>query len=89
MADLLDFIDLQPAQDVVAELWGHPHWDHGCDLVLEVSNHGLVYCGDCASQIGSVPVSLAGLKLGKGGKAQRWLSHEAIEQAWKQGGKEK
>ncbi len=84
---LTDFVDVQQVPDVVAELYAHPHFDHGCDLVLEVSPTGLVYCGDCASQIGSVGPALAGMKVGRGGKAERWLRHEAIEQAWKAGTK--
>lgn len=87
MTELKDIVDLEQVPDTLSSLWGHPHFNHGCDLVLEVSHCGLVYCGDCASQIGSVDQSMAGLRVGKNGKASRWLSHEAIEQAWKAGDK--
>jgi hypothetical protein len=85
-----DLVLVEQQPDVVAELYAHPHFNHGCEPKFEVSATGLVYCADCAAQIGSVdPGDFAGLTVGGNGRASRWLRHEAIEQAWKEGGKEK
>lgn len=87
MPEPLDLVDVEQVPDVLAELWGHPHFNHGCDLVLEVSRSGVVYCADCASTIGFVGPQHAGLKVGQSGKARRWLSHDEIIKAWSAGDK--
>ena len=75
--------DEPPLADAIADLQDHPHFRiAGCRLTLEVSACGLVYCGDCAAQIGSVSRELAGLHLGPRGTADRWLHHDAVAAAW-------
>lgn len=77
-----DAFDFTPIVDVAEQTYANPHFRHGCDVKFEVANSGLVYCGDCASQIGFVPLEFAGLQVGGNGKASRWLQAENVRKAW-------
>lgn len=86
---LTDLYDFHPLPDLVAETYANPHFQFGCDVKFEVSVLGLVYCGDCANQIGSIPMDsdLCGRSVGGNGRASRWLQADQVQKAWADGAK--